>query len=271
VIRLRTATFACAFSLTASLLLARVHPFGNAGLFATRSPGKTSLLARSAVPVDVRSILIMKCADCHSEQTEAPLYGRFAPISWLMERDIIKGRKAMNLSLWESYSAEAQQTFVAKIVQETKSHEMPLIQYRMIHRDKSITDSNLIAISRWARTSSTSISSMTGQSIGLSPGRGDPVRGKGVFEKRCTGCHALTKDHEGPRLQGVFGRTSGSATDFDYSTALKKAHIVWGEDSLDQWLTDPDAMVPGNNMEFRVPKAEERRDLISFLKQCARV
>jgi cytochrome c len=50
---------------------------------------------------------------------------------------------------------------------------------------------------------------------------------------------------------------------------LKKAHIVWNDATLDQWLTDPDTLVPGNNMEFRVPKAQERRDLIRFLQQSA--
>jgi cytochrome c len=54
--------------------------------------------------------------------------------------------------------------------------------------------------------------------------------------------------------------------EFEYSPAVKQAHITWKEDTIDRWLTDPDLFVPGNNMEFRVPKAQERRDLIQFLK-----
>jgi cytochrome c len=46
-------------------------------------------------------------------------------------------------------------------------------------------------------------------------------------------------------------------------------HIVWNEVSLDQWLTDPDLLVPGNNIEFHVPRSQERRDLIEFLKASA--
>jgi cytochrome c len=98
-------------------------------------------------------------------------------------------------------------------------------------------------------------------------GQADPVQGKEVFEKRCTGCHALEQDREGPRLRGVFGRTSGTVVGFPYSPALTKARIVWDELSLEQWLTDPDTLVPGNNMGFHVAKAEERRDVIAFLKQ----
>jgi cytochrome c len=54
---------------------------------------------------------------------------------------------------------------------------------------------------------------------------------------------------------------------FPYSEALIKARIVWSESSLEQWLTDPDTLVAGYNMDFHVAKLQERRDLISFLKQ----
>lgn len=99
-----------------------------------------------------------------------------------------------------------------------------------------------------------------------SPVPGDAVRGKAVFEKRCTGCHTLDQNRVGPRLAGVYGRKSGTIPDFPYSTELKQAGIVWGDRSLDAWLTDPDTLVPGNDMSFHVAKPDERRDLIAFLK-----
>jgi cytochrome c len=98
-------------------------------------------------------------------------------------------------------------------------------------------------------------------------GEGDPSRGRPLFEKRCVGCHTLTRNHEGPKLQGVYGRSSGSIADYAYSPALKKAKIVWDQQSLDKWLTDPDALVPGNNMDFLVSRPQERLDLIAFLRQ----
>lgn len=98
---------------------------------------------------------------------------------------------------------------------------------------------------------------------------GDPLRGKDLFERRCTGCHSLTENREGPRLQGVYGRTSGEMAGFAYSAALKKAHIVWNEESLQQWLADPDTLVPDNNMGFQVPKPQDRKDIVAFLKESA--
>jgi cytochrome c len=183
-----------------------------------------------------------------------------------MERDIVQGRKAMNFSRWDSYTADQQESFKAKIVQQTKTREMPLLQYRMVHWNARISDTDIQSLTRWARQSTATGDNAANQMVH----EGDAARGRETFEKRCTGCHALTSDREGPHLQGVFGRTSGTVAGFPYSEALKNAHIVWNEESLEKWLTDPDVLVPGNNMEFHVPKPQERQDLIQFLKEIAK-
>jgi cytochrome c len=95
----------------------------------------------------------------------------------------------------------------------------------------------------------------------------DSSKGKELFAKRCSGCHALDRDKEGPRLQAVYGRVAGSVGTFEYSAALKKSGIKWQEDTLDQWLSDTEKLVPGNDMAFRVANPEERREIIAFLKQ----
>jgi cytochrome c len=96
---------------------------------------------------------------------------------------------------------------------------------------------------------------------------GDAARGKIVFEKRCTGCHAMDGDREGPRLAGVFGRKAGSVAGFDYSPGLKSSGITWNEATLYQWLTYPDMVVPDTKMDFHLPKAQERADLIAYFKR----
>ena len=260
----RIATISCALTLTASFALARIHPFGDAGLFKATG-GANPIMKGSTVPAEVRAILASKCADCHSMETRSPFYGHLAPVSWLMERDINRGRQAMNLALWDSYSADQQQTFAAKIVQETREHEMPLLQYRMIHWSSRVTGTEIRTLADWAHSSSSS-GLGTGQSD-LPTSAGDASRGQALFEKRCVGCHSLTANHEGPRLQGVFGRTAGSIADYAYSPSLKQSNITWDETSLDKWLTDPDAFVLGNNMDFLVSKPQERKDLIAFLRK----
>ena len=94
----------------------------------------------------------------------------------------------------------------------------------------------------------------------------DTERGRQLFEKRCTGCHSLDKNKEGPRLRGVYGRRSGSIPDFTYSDPLKASNIVWDERSLNEWLTNPETVVRDNDMAFHVSDANERAVIIQFLK-----
>jgi len=47
-------------------------------------------------PPEVEAILRRACYDCHSNETKWPLYARVAPGSWLMARDVNKGRSRMN-------------------------------------------------------------------------------------------------------------------------------------------------------------------------------
>jgi cytochrome c len=98
------------------------------------------------------------------------------------------------------------------------------------------------------------------------PQAGDAENGKEAFQRRCGGCHSPDRTMEGPRLRGVYGRRSGSTPDFQYSDALKNARIIWNEDNLDKWLTDTEALVPNNDMSFRVLNPDERRDIIAYLK-----
>lgn len=90
--------------------------------------------------------------------------------------------------------------------------------------------------------------------------------GKQIFEKRCTGCHSLESNKEGPRLKGVYGRQAGTVPDFNYSAALKTSHFIWDEEQLNKWLADTQSLVPDNNMDFHVANSEERVQIIEFLK-----
>ena len=95
---------------------------------------------------------------------------------------------------------------------------------------------------------------------------GNPDQGKTLFEKRCTGCHSLDQDKEGPRLHDVFGRKAGKVASFTYSDGLKDAQFTWDAALLDKWLTDTESVVPNNDMSFHVPNAQEPADIIRFLQ-----
>jgi len=211
------------------------------------------------MPSDAKAVLITKCADCHSSETRWPAYARIAPGSWLIERDIVEARKRMDLSQWEKLPADRQDVLTAKIVQEAKSGDMPPLQYLALHWNAKLSEADVQALSTMAKRA--------GGSEAAVAGAGDAAHGKAVFEKRCTGCHAMEVDREGPRLAGVFGRKAGSVPGFTYSTGLRNSGLTWNHVTLEKWLSDPDVMVPDNNMGFSVPRAEERRDLIAYFAQ----
>lgn len=99
-----------------------------------------------------------------------------------------------------------------------------------------------------------------------SAGNGNAERGKQLFEKRCTGCHSLDINKEGPRLRGVYGRKAGAVSDFTYSDELKGSQIMWDDQSLDRWLINPEALVSNSDMAFHVSDPQERADIIQFLR-----
>ena len=98
------------------------------------------------------------------------------------------------------------------------------------------------------------------------PLHGDATRGATLYQA-CMACHSLDEDDVGPRHRGVVGRTAGTVPGFAYSPALRNSHIVWGAETLDRWLTNPQALVPGARMFFAMPNAQDRADVIAWLSQ----
>jgi cytochrome c len=97
---------------------------------------------------------------------------------------------------------------------------------------------------------------------------GDAAHGAKVYQD-CMLCHSLDKNEIGPSHRGVLGRKAGGVPGYDYSAALKAADIVWNETTLDKWLSDPQAVVPGTKMLFSLDDAQDRADVIAFLKEKA--
>jgi cytochrome c len=99
---------------------------------------------------------------------------------------------------------------------------------------------------------------------------GNPARGQRVFGA-CAACHSLQPDQNmtGPSLADVWNRKAGSTSSFSrYSPALKSANIVWNDKTLDEWINDPQHLVPGNQMTFAgIKDARQRADLLAFLKE----
>ena len=94
----------------------------------------------------------------------------------------------------------------------------------------------------------------------------DAAHGEEIYNSRCIACHSPDANRVGPKHRGVVGSTAGTVADFNYSKAVKSAGVVWTEETLDKWLTNPQAFIPGQRMNFKVADPADRADLIAYLK-----
>jgi cytochrome c len=103
--------------------------------------------------------------------------------------------------------------------------------------------------------------------------RSDVDRGQRDF-RACAACHSLEpgRNMTGPSLADLWSRKAGGLASFErYSDALKSSGIVWDDNTLDEWLTDPQHLVPDNLMPFEgIKNAKVRADLLAFLKEAAK-
>lgn len=109
---------------------------------------------------------------------------------------------------------------------------------------------------------------------GPAAARADATHGQQVFQ-HCAACHSVDPSNpvmRGPNLRTVIGRKAGTLPGFDYSPAMVDAGqsqgIVWTRQTLDQYLSDPDDVVPGTAMQIDFQLTpDERRDVIDYLEQ----
>jgi cytochrome c len=97
---------------------------------------------------------------------------------------------------------------------------------------------------------------------------GDALAGKQVFATTCIACHSTEPgvNKIGPTLARIFGSKSGAVPGYDSSPTLKAANIIWDESALDKYLQNPEADVDGTKMTISVPSAENRQNIIAYLK-----
>jgi cytochrome c len=100
--------------------------------------------------------------------------------------------------------------------------------------------------------------------------KGDAANGKELFMANgCVACHGVTKEDNskvGPNLVGVVGRKAGTTPSLlSPSENMKKYGVIWSAETLDEFLVDPNAKVPGTAMGGVLADPQQRADVIAYL------
>jgi len=82
-----------------------------------------------------RELARRACFDCHSNETHWPWYSNIAPVSWLIQSDVDRGRAELNFS--EFYRPRREAEEAAEMV---RNEEMPLPFYIPFHTESNLSD-----------------------------------------------------------------------------------------------------------------------------------
>jgi hypothetical protein len=110
------------------------------------------------VPKNVETILRTSCYDCHSNNTNYPLYSYIQPARFFMEEHIKDGKKDLNFNEFGKYSKRKQDNKLEAIVKQIKSDEMPLASYTLIHKNAILTPTQKEEIINWIKKTKDSLS-----------------------------------------------------------------------------------------------------------------
>jgi hypothetical protein len=103
-------------------------------------------------PADVKAVLQRACYDCHSNLTRWPWYAHVAPMSWLLHRDVVEGRRHMNFTEWDKVPAEKKPKRIAACGREVQSGDMPPWFYLPLHPPAKLSEADKALIESWSKS-----------------------------------------------------------------------------------------------------------------------
>ena len=90
---------------------------------------------------ETRVLARQACFDCHSNETQWPAYSWVAPVSWLVQHDVVEGRAVLNFSEWHRPQEEA-----GEAAQTVFEREMPPKLYELMHSHAHLSDADRVRL-----------------------------------------------------------------------------------------------------------------------------
>ena len=91
-----------------------------------------------------RTLAQRACFDCHSNLTKWRWYSNVAPVSWLIQRDVMGGRSQFNFSEWD----KPQDINSGDLADSIRSGSMPPWFYVLPHPNAKLTSAEKTALIR---------------------------------------------------------------------------------------------------------------------------
>jgi hypothetical protein len=100
-------------------------------------------------PADVKAVLKTSCYNCHSNETHLWWYDKIAPASWLVARDVKRGRMHMNFSNFGQLSPAQQKGYLYESVNQMQLGAMPPANYLLVHPEAKVTPEQLDTLKKY--------------------------------------------------------------------------------------------------------------------------
>ncbi len=105
------------------------------------------------VPENVQVLLKNACYDCHSNNTLYPWYSSIQPVGWFLANHIKNAKESLNFNEFANYSERRQLNNLEGINDEIRDNGMPLLSYRLMHKNARLSQSNKKLITDWSEAS----------------------------------------------------------------------------------------------------------------------
>jgi len=123
-----------------------IRPSKNTG----DAEGPNDITHYAQVPDSVMTILKVSCYDCHSNHTNYLWYHEIMPVGWLLNNDVVDGKKHLNFSEFTTYNKKRTDRKLKQIAEEVEEHAMPISSYTWMHKEAIMTDQQIKLVAGWA-------------------------------------------------------------------------------------------------------------------------
>ena len=107
------------------------------------------ILIKENIPDNIKNVLQNACLDCHSNQTKYLWYHQIAPVSWIVNKHIVDGKKELNLSEWGEMDIFDKIGILEEICQEVERKKMPINTYVKMHKEANLSEEQVAELCAW--------------------------------------------------------------------------------------------------------------------------